>query len=61
MLFRSAVVGEPLGGAHSNWDKAAALLKTAVLGAFEGLAGLSPDELVAQRYEKFSHMGSFSS
>jgi acetyl-CoA carboxylase carboxyl transferase subunit alpha len=56
-----AVVPEPLGGAHSNWDKAAALLKTAVVNAFDGLAGLSPDELVAQRYEKFAHMGSFSS
>ena len=56
-----AVVPEPLGGAHSNWDKAAVLVKTAVLNAFEGLAGLSPEELVNQRYEKFSHMGSFSS
>jgi len=56
-----AVVAEPLGGAHSNWEKAAALLKAAVLSAFDGLAGLGPDELVAQRYEKFSRMGSFSS
>jgi acetyl-CoA carboxylase carboxyl transferase subunit alpha len=56
-----AVVSEPLGGAHSSWDKAAALVKAAVLNALEGLAGLSPDELVAQRYEKFSQMGSFSS
>ena len=55
------MVAEPLGGAHSNWDKAAALLKAAVLEAFDGLAGLGPDELVAQRYEKFSRMGSFSS
>jgi acetyl-CoA carboxylase carboxyl transferase subunit alpha len=55
------VVPEPLGGAHSNWDKAAALLKAAVLGAFEELAGLTPDQLVDQRYEKFSHMGSFAS
>jgi acetyl-CoA carboxylase carboxyl transferase subunit alpha len=56
-----AVVPEPLGGAHSNWDRAAALLKTAVLSAFDGLAGLGPDQLVAQRYEKFSKMGSYSS
>ena len=55
------VVAEPLGGAHSNWDRAAALLKTAVLNAFEGLAAMSPDELVDQRYQKFSAMGSFSS
>jgi acetyl-CoA carboxylase carboxyl transferase subunit alpha len=56
-----AVIPEPLGGAHGNWDKAAALVKVAVLSGFEGLAGLGPDELVAQRYEKFSKMGRFSS
>jgi acetyl-CoA carboxylase carboxyl transferase subunit alpha len=55
------VVPEPLGGAHANWDKAAALLKSAVLGAFEELAGLTPDQLLDQRYEKFSRMGSFAS
>jgi acetyl-CoA carboxylase carboxyl transferase subunit alpha len=56
-----AVVREPLGGAHSSWDKAAALLKAAVMGAFEELAGLTPEQLVEQRYQKFSRMGSFSS
>jgi acetyl-CoA carboxylase carboxyl transferase subunit alpha len=55
------VVPEPLGGAHTNWDKAAALVKAAVLGAFEELAGLGPDQLVEQRYQKFSRMGSFAS
>jgi acetyl-CoA carboxylase carboxyl transferase subunit alpha len=55
------VVAEPLGGAHGNWDKAAALVKAAVLSALDSLAGLGPEELVAQRYEKFSRMGSFSS
>ena len=56
-----AVVPEPLGGAHSNWDKAASLVKQAVLGALDQLAGLGPDQLVEQRYQKFSRMGSFSS
>jgi len=56
-----AVVPEPLGGAHSAWDKAAALLKAAVTAAFEELAGLTPDQLVEQRYQKFSRMGSFAS
>ena len=36
-------------------------LNLAFLGAFDSLAGLSGDELVAQRYEKFSKMGSFTS
>ncbi len=56
-----AVVPEPLGGAHSNWDKAASLVKQAVLGALDQLSGLGPDQLVEQRYQKFSRMGSFSS
>ena len=56
-----AVVPEPLGGAHSNWDKAASLVKQAVLGALDQLAGLGPDQLVEQRYQKFSRMGIFSS
>jgi len=55
------VVPEPLGGAHSNWDKAASLVKQAVLAALDELAGLGPDQLVEQRYQKFSRMGSFSS
>ena len=56
-----AVVPEPLGGAHSSRDTAAAQLKAAVTAAFEELAHLSPEQLVEQRYQKFSRMGSFAS
>jgi acetyl-CoA carboxylase carboxyl transferase subunit alpha len=56
-----AVVPEPLGGAHYDWDKASEFLKLAVVKAFSSLAPLSADELVDQRYEKFSRMGNFLS
>ena len=56
-----SIVPEPLGGAHTDWDQAAVLVKEAVLAAFDGLKGLDAQGLVDQRYEKFSKMGSFES
>jgi acetyl-CoA carboxylase carboxyl transferase subunit alpha len=53
-----AIVPEPLGGAHGDWDQAAVLLKEAVLKAFAALRPMSPQELVDHRYEKFARMGS---
>jgi acetyl-CoA carboxylase carboxyl transferase subunit alpha len=55
------IVPEPLGGAHSDWEEAARLLKESVLGCLEDLASRSPQELVEERYEKFARMGSFKS
>jgi len=52
------IVPEPLGGAHGDWDAAAAILKEAILKALDQLAPLSPQELVDHRYEKFARMGS---
>jgi acetyl-CoA carboxylase carboxyl transferase subunit alpha len=52
-----AIIPEPLGGAHYDWDMAADFLKIAVIKAFDSLSAMSPDELVNQRYEKFSCMG----
>ena len=56
-----SIVAEPLGGAHSDWDQAAVLVKEAVLKAFAGMDGLSAQELVDSRYEKFAQMGSYLS
>ncbi len=53
-----AVIPEPLGGAHIDWDAAAAALKEAVTEAFHELSDLSAEELVEQRYQKFARMGS---
>ncbi len=52
------IVKEPLGGAHSDYDAAAATLKEAIIEAFSELSELSAEELVEQRYQKFARMGS---
>lgn len=55
------VVPEPLGGAHSDWDKAAALLKGAVQKQFADLGEVETSRLVEERYQKFARMGQFGS
>lgn len=54
------VIPEPLGGAHSNWDRAAELLKTSVLKTLEELGKIPGPMLVDQRYQKYARMGQFS-
>ncbi len=51
------IVKEPLGGAHSNFDAAAAALKEAIVEAFSELSELSAEELVEERYQKFARIG----
>jgi acetyl-CoA carboxylase carboxyl transferase subunit alpha len=53
------IVGEPSGGAHEDVDAAARLLSESLVKSLDSLAGLSPDELVTQRYSKFRRMGNF--
>ena len=53
------IVTEPFGGAHRNWDEAAASLKRHILEALAELRPLSSEELVDQRIEKFSKMTRF--
>lgn len=54
-----AEIKEPLGGAHTNYDKTASNMKTAILKAMKELSSLSPDELKAERYDKFRAMGQY--
>jgi acetyl-CoA carboxylase carboxyl transferase subunit alpha len=54
------VIPEPPGGAHRNWQAAAQAIQRAVGAALAELAGLSPGELVQQRYAKFRRMGIFA-
>jgi acetyl-CoA carboxylase carboxyl transferase subunit alpha len=54
------IIKEPLGGAHSNFDAAAAALKEAIVEAFSELSELSAEQLVEERYQKFARMGSVS-
>ena len=53
------IVPEPAGGAHTDPDEAARLVKTAVLDALNELKGIPVDELLAARLQKYRHMGEF--
>ena len=54
-----AIVTEPVGGAHRDWDATGTAVRTALTGALAGLSGLSASRLVEDRQEKFRRMGVF--
>ena len=54
------IIPEPSGGAHQNHAAAIANLKTAVSRHLDELTKLPPDQLLAQRYEKFRRVGEFA-
>jgi acetyl-CoA carboxylase carboxyl transferase subunit alpha len=54
-----AIVPEPPGGAHRDWEGTAARLREALRGTLAGLHGLSPERLVTDRAEKFRRIGVF--
>jgi acetyl-CoA carboxylase carboxyl transferase subunit alpha len=51
------IVKEPLGGAHRDFETAAANLKEAILRNLEELKKLPPAKLPDKRHEKFRKMG----
>ncbi len=53
------IIKEPLGGAHSNKEKAFLVVANAIEKSFKELEKLSPEELVEKRMEKYSKMGEF--
>jgi acetyl-CoA carboxylase carboxyl transferase subunit alpha len=53
------IIPEPVGGAHRDWEAAAANLKTALHEHLAALAHLGPDALIAERYEKFRRIGAY--
>ncbi|HUQ94515.1 MAG TPA: acetyl-CoA carboxylase carboxyltransferase subunit alpha [Bryobacteraceae bacterium] len=53
------IVPEPPGGAHENAAQAAELLRVQVRAALAELNGMSPRQLIDQRYDKFRKMGDF--
>jgi len=53
------IVPEPKGGAHTDHEAAAALLDAALQKHFSELTGMSAQELVASRYNKFRKMAQF--
>jgi acetyl-CoA carboxylase carboxyl transferase subunit alpha len=53
------IVPEPVGGAHRDWDGAAASLRASLRDQLSTLRAKSADELIAERYDKFRRMGAF--
>jgi acetyl-CoA carboxylase carboxyl transferase subunit alpha len=53
------IVPEPGDGAHEDWDGAAELLRKSLVVHLEDLGGLTPEQIVDHRYEKFRKMGNF--
>jgi acetyl-CoA carboxylase carboxyl transferase subunit alpha len=53
------IVPEPPGGAQEDPDAAAESLRQTLRRALDELVGLSPQELIEQRYQKFRRMGNF--
>jgi acetyl-CoA carboxylase carboxyl transferase subunit alpha len=53
------IIPEPVGGAHRDWDGAAAGLRGALRGHLAALARVSSEELINERYEKFRRIGAF--
>ncbi|MFQ5584639.1 MAG: carboxyl transferase domain-containing protein, partial [Calditrichia bacterium] len=51
------IVAEPPGGAHWNYDAAAAILKKQLLQELNRLTKIPAEELVSNRIEKYSTMG----
>jgi hypothetical protein len=55
------VVPEPKGGAHADPEEAARLLKRFLLNELVRIQRLRPRTLINERYDKFRHMGRYSS
>jgi acetyl-CoA carboxylase carboxyl transferase subunit alpha len=53
------VIEEPLGGAHRDHQQTGFRVKQYLVRSLRELLGLSVDELVSQRYDKFRRMGVF--
>jgi len=54
-----AIVPEPVGGAHRDWEGTAGHLREALRENLRELGQQSVDDLVAGRYEKFRRIGAF--
>ena len=53
------IIPEPIGGAHNDYDQAAAFLADSVRKALADLSELTPQQLIDQRYDKYRKMGNF--
>jgi acetyl-CoA carboxylase carboxyl transferase subunit alpha len=53
------IVPEPGGGAHANPDAAAEALRQTLRTSLAEISGLSPQQAIDQRYERFRRMAAF--
>jgi len=53
------IIGEPLGGAHRDYDSVAASIKNALVSSLDDLIKLDIDDLLAQRYTKLRSFGNY--
>lgn len=53
------IIKEPLGGAHSDPEGMAAILKKQILANIKDLQKIAPEDRIQQRIEKFSAMGMY--
>jgi len=53
------IIKEPLGGAHSEPEQMAGILKEHILKALEGLSQMDADARIDARIEKYNSMGDF--
>ena len=51
------IIPEPAGGAHWDYNEAAAILKSYLIPVLQELKRVAPEERIAQRIEKFGKMG----
>jgi acetyl-CoA carboxylase carboxyl transferase subunit alpha len=56
-----AIVPEPEGGAHTDWDEAARLLGEALKSSLEDLSGTPGEELRRRRRDRFRSLGVYAS
>ncbi len=56
-----ALIREPTGGAHTDPDLAAAMVRDALVAALAEIQGTSGRKLAAERYRKFRQMGQVNS
>jgi acetyl-CoA carboxylase carboxyl transferase subunit alpha len=55
------IVPEPEGGAHQDWDKAAAYLAEALKESLAEVDSMTESDRVARRYQRFRRMGAVES
>ena len=60
MGIADAILPEPVGGTHQDYNQAAETLKEAILDSFANLIKIDPEKRIEKRIEKYEKMGRWS-